>query len=80
VKRGHYHSSDLAVPDNITDNLLAPYSPELSPNLKKIYSTKCPKIFKNYASNPRKTSTPKLEEAALYIEGDPAIVNPYVLA
>jgi hypothetical protein len=73
---GNHHSSDLAVPDNIIDNLLPPYSPELSPHLKKIYPTKCAKIFKNYASNPWKTSTPKVEEAALYIEGNPAIVNP----
>jgi hypothetical protein len=59
------------------------YSPELNPQ-ETLWDEIREKIFKNYALNPMEDVYAKLEQAALYIERNPAIVKsitsfPYIV-
>jgi hypothetical protein len=66
---------ELKVPDNVMLHLLPPYSPELNPQ-ENLWDEIREKIFKNYALKSMEDVYAKLEQAALYIERNPAIVNP----
>jgi transposase len=71
---GNHHRDELKVPDNITLHLLPPYSPELNPQ-ENLWDEIRVKIFKNYALKSMEDVYAKLEQAALYIERNPAIVK-----
>ena len=76
-------SDGLKVPPNIMLHLLPPYSPELNPQ-ENLWDEIREKIFKNYALKSIDEVYSKLEEAALYIERNPAIVKsitsfPYIV-
>jgi transposase len=71
---GNPHSEELKVPDNIMLHLLPPYSPELNPQ-ENLWDEIREKIFKNYALKSMEDVYAKLEQAALYIERNPAIVK-----
>jgi len=81
---GNHHSDVLKVPANIMLRFLPPYySPELNPQ-ENLWEEIREKIFKNYALKSIDDVYAKLEEAALYIERNPAIVKslmtfPYVI-
>jgi transposase len=80
---GNHHSDELKVPDNIMLHLLPPYSPELNPQ-ENLWDEIREKIFKNYALKSMEDVYAKLEQAALYIERNPAIVKsitsfPYIV-
>jgi transposase len=71
---GNHQSDDLKVPDNVILHVLPPYSPELNPQ-ENLWDEIREKIFKNYALKSMDEVYAKLEEAALYIERNPAIVK-----
>ena len=80
---GNHHSGELEVPNNIILHLLPPYSPELNPQ-ENLWDEIREKTFKNYALKSMEEVYDKLEEAALYIERNPAIVKsitsfPYIV-
>ena len=71
---GNHHSGELEVPNNIILHLLPPYSPELNPQ-ENLWDEIREKTFKNYALKSMDEVYAKLEEAALYIERNPALVK-----
>ena len=71
---GNHHSDELEVPANIMLHFLPPYSPELNPQ-ENLWDEIRQKIFKNYALKSMDDVYAKLEEAALYIERNPALVK-----
>ena len=71
---GNHHSEELEVPPNIILRLLPPYSPELNPQ-ENLWDEIREKIFKNYALKSMDEVYAKLEDAALYIERNPALVK-----
>src|SRR5262249_35840653 len=71
---GNHHSDELVVPTNIMLHLLPPYSPELNPQ-ENLWDEIREKIFKNYALKSMDEVYAKLEQAALYIERNPALVK-----
>ena len=82
-RAGNHHSDELKVPDNIMLYILPPYSPELNPQ-ENLWDEIREKIFKNYALKCMEDVCAKLEQAALYIERNPAIVKsitsfPYIV-
>ena len=70
----NHRSSQLFVPKNITLLFLPPYSPELNPK-ENLWDEIREKLFKNYALKSMDEVYAKLEEAALYIERNPALVK-----
>jgi len=80
---GNHHSDDLDIPGNVMLHLLPPYSPELNPQ-ENLWDEIREKIFRNYALKSIDDVYAKLEEAAAYIERNPAIVKsitsfPYIV-
>jgi transposase len=75
---GNHHSDELVVPANIMLHLLPPYSPELNPQ-ENLWDEIREKIFKNYALKSMEEVYVKLEDAALYIEHNPALVKSITL-
>jgi transposase len=71
---GNHQSDDLEVPGNIMLHVLPPYSPELNPQ-ENLWDEIREKIFKNYALKSMDEVYSKLEDAALYIERNPALVR-----
>src|SRR5262249_9606236 len=71
---GNHHSDELEVPGNIILHVLPPYSPELN-SQENLWDEIREKIFKNYALKSMDDVYAKLEEAALYIERNPAIAK-----
>jgi transposase len=71
---GNHHSDELEVPANIMLHFLPPYSPELNPQ-ENLWDEIREKIFKNYALKSLDEVYAKLEEAAVYIERNPALVK-----
>jgi transposase len=71
---GNHQSDELEVPSNIILRLLPPYSPELNPQ-ENLWDEIREKIFKNYALKSMDEVYAKLEDAALYIERNPALVK-----
>jgi len=71
---GNHHSGELDVPANIMLRFLPPYSPELNPQ-ENLWDEIREKIFKNYALKSMDEVYAKLEDAALYIERNPALVK-----
>ena len=71
---GNHRSDDLEVPGNIMLHVLPPYSPELNPQ-ENLWDEIREKIFKNYALKSMDEVYSKLEDAALYIERNPALVR-----
>jgi transposase len=71
---GNHHSGELEVPPNIMLRFLPPYSPELNPR-ENLWDEIREKIFKNYALKSMDEVYAKLEDAALYIERNPALVK-----
>jgi len=71
---GNHQSEELEVPGNIMLHVLPPYSPELNPQ-ENLWDEIREKIFKNYALKSMDDVYAKLEEAALYIERNPALVK-----
>jgi transposase len=81
---GNHQSEELEVPQNIILHLLPPYSPELNPQ-ENLWGEIREKIFKNYALKSMDEVHAKLDDAALYIERNPALVKsitsfPYILS
>jgi transposase len=81
---GNHRSDDLVTPANIMLHPLPPYSPELNPQ-ENLWDEIREKIFKNYALKSMNDVYDKLEEAALYIERNPALVKsitsfPYIVS
>jgi hypothetical protein len=79
----NHRDGDLVIPRNIRLLFLPPYSPELNPK-ENIWDEIREKIFKNYALKSMDEVDAKLDEAVLYIEGNPAIVKsiasfPYIV-
>jgi putative transposase len=68
---GNHQSDDLEVPDNVILHVLPAYSPELNPQ-ENLWDEIREKIFKNYALKSMDEVYAKLEDAALYIERNPA--------
>ena len=80
---GNHQSDDLEVPDNVILHVLPAYSPELNPQ-ENLWDEIREKIFKNYALKSMDEVYAKLEDAALYIERNPAAVKsitsfPYIV-
>ena len=80
---GNHVSGDLVIPGNITLSPLPAYSPELNPQ-ENIWDEIREKVFKNYALKSMDAVYDKLEEAALYIERNRALVKsiasfPYIV-
>lgn len=80
---GNHKCNDLEVPDNVTLQSIPAYSPELNPQ-ENIWDEIREKIFKNYALKSMDEVMDKLEEAALYIERNPEVVQsitsfPYIV-
>ncbi len=71
---GNHQSDELEVPSNIILRLLPPYSPELNPQ-ENLWDEIREKIFKNYALKSMDEVYAKLDDAALYIERNPALVK-----
>jgi transposase len=71
---GNHHSDELEVPDNIILHPLPPYAPELNPQ-ENIWDEIREKIFKNFALKSMDEVNDKLDEAALYIQRNPARVK-----
>src|SRR6201987_1968759 len=71
---GNHHSDELEIPTNIILHLLPPYSPELNPQ-ENLWEEIREKIFKNYALKSMDKVYDKLQEAALYLERTPKIVQ-----
>jgi transposase len=71
---GNHRSDDLEAPGNIMLHVLPPYSPELNPQ-ENLWDEIREKIFKNYALKSMDEVYSKLEDAALYIERNPALVR-----
>ena len=71
---GNHHSDELDIPANIMLHFLPPYSPELNPQ-ENLWDEIREKIFKNYALKSMDDVYAKLEDAALYIERNPSIVQ-----
>ena len=81
---GNHHSDELEIPTNIILHLLPPYSPELNPQ-ENLWDEIREKIFKNYALKSMDDVNAKLDEAAFYIERNPALVKsitsfPYIVS
>jgi hypothetical protein len=71
---GNHHSDELEIPANIILQPLPPYAPELNPQ-ENIWDEIREKIFKNFALKSMNEVNDKLDEAALYIERNPARVK-----
>jgi transposase len=71
---GNHQSEELEVPPNIILHFLPPYSPKLNPQ-ENLWDEIREKIFKNYALESMDEVYAKLEDAALYIERNPALVK-----
>jgi transposase len=71
---GNHHSDELEVPDNIILHHLPPYAPELNPQ-ENIWDEIREKIFKNLALKSMDAVNDKIDEAALYIQRNPARVK-----
>jgi transposase len=71
---GNHQGDQLKIPDNVILEVLPPYSPELNPK-ENLWDEIREKIFKNYALKSMDEVYTKLEEAALYIDRNPAIVK-----
>jgi hypothetical protein len=71
---GNHHSDELEVTANIMLRFLPPYSPELNPQ-ENLRDEIREKIFKNYVLKSMDEVYAKLEDAALYIERNPAPVK-----
>jgi transposase len=71
---GNHHSDELEVLSNIIQRLLLPYSPELNPQ-ENLWDEIQKKIFKNYALKSIDEVYAKLEDIALYLERNPALVQ-----
>ena len=71
---GNHHSDELEIPANIILQPLPPYAPELNPQ-ENIWDEIREKIFKNFALKSMDEVNDKLDEAALYIERNPARVK-----
>jgi hypothetical protein len=67
-------TGDLVIPDNVRLEFLPPYSPELNPQ-ENLWEEIREKIFKNYALKSMDKVYDKLQEAALYLERNPKIVQ-----
>ena len=65
---------DLVIPANIKLAFLPAYSPELNPQ-ENLWEEIREKIFKNYALKSMDKVYDKLQEAALYLERNPKIVQ-----
>ena len=66
-------TGDLVIPGNDRLEFLPPYSPEL--NQQDLWEEIREKIFKNYALKSMENVYDKLQEAALYLERNPKIVQ-----
>src|SRR5262249_39147061 len=71
---GNHQSEELDVPPNIILHLLPPYSPELNPQ-ENLWDEIREQIVKNSALKSMHEVYAKLEDAALYIERNPALVK-----
>jgi transposase len=71
---GNHSSRNLVIPANIKLAFLPAYSPELNPQ-ENLWDEIREKIFKNYALKSMDEVYAKLEDAALYIERNPALVK-----
>ena len=71
---GNHRSEELEIPANMILQPLPPYSPELNPQ-EHIWDEIREKIFKNYALKSIGAVRHKLQEAILYIEGNPEVVK-----
>ena len=71
---GNHASDKLVLPSNIMLHPLPPYSPELNPQ-ENLWDEIREKIFKNYALKSMDEVYSKLDDAALYIERNPALVR-----
>jgi len=67
-------TGDLVIPGNVRLEFLPPYSPELNPQ-ENLWEEIREKIFKNYALKSMDKVYDKLQEAALYLERNPKIVQ-----
>jgi putative transposase len=79
----NHRCGDLAVPDNIRLLYLPPYSPELNPK-ENVWDEIREKIFKNYALKSMDAVQAKLDEAILYVERNPELIQsitsfPYIV-
>ena len=79
----NHNSGALKVPANIKLVFLPPYSPELNPQ-ENIWEEIREKIFKNYALKSMDEVNAKLDEAVLYLDHNPRIVQsissfPYII-
>jgi putative transposase len=72
---GNHQSEELEVPPNIILHLLPPYSPELNPQENLWDKIRPKKFFNNYALKSMDEVYAKLEDAALYIERNLALVK-----
>jgi transposase len=70
----NHSAGDLVIPDNVRLEFLPPYSPELNPQ-ENLWEEIREKIFKNYALKSMDKVYDKLQEAALYLERNPKIVQ-----
>jgi putative transposase len=71
---GNYQSEDLKVPDNVICTCSHLILPSSTPQ-ENLWDEIREKIFKNYALKSMDEVYSKLEEAALYIERNPAIIK-----
>ena len=71
---GNHHGDELEIPANIILQPLPPYAPELNPQ-ENIWDEIREKIFKNFALKSMDEVNDKLDEAALYIDRNPARVK-----
>ena len=62
------------IPNNVRLEFLPPYSPELKPQ-ENLWEEIREKIFKDYALKSMDKVYDKLQEAALYLERNPKIVQ-----
>jgi len=70
----NHRSSELNLPRNISLLFLPPYAPELNPK-ENLWDEIREKIFKNYALKSIDAVREKLEQAILYLERNPTIVQ-----
>ena len=79
----NHRCRNLRVPDNVSLLFLPPYAPELNPK-ENLWDEIREKIFRNYALKSIDAVHRKLEEAILYIERNPKLVQsitsfPYIV-